>query len=305
MSETRFQVLLNPPGPKSSSAHIVVDRKTGRFLGGFGANFYRPWVFPLYTPTGLTVLQEFAYDHPFHNGIFVGQNPVKVNGRIGNFWAMPPRRSKDDAIFNNVGRMESASEVTMESHDCGVRLTRQCVWRDEDEEPILDEIRTADFRCLDDATVCDVTSKKIAAYGDLEFPQTKFGSIGIRVEPRLLPTLDGVIIADNGRRGQPDIVHEGESDFVAYENQMLCGQGFGVMLSILDEDMCGSWFIRDYGMAMYNPTWTQSIHIPKRESWTVSLRVVAYDDALTEKRVAKWLKGTPRVSFFKTPHTSS
>ena len=290
MPETRFYVLVNPPGSGNSSAHIVADRQTGRFLGGFGANFYRPWVFPLYTPAGLTVLQEFAYDHPFHNGIFAGQHPVKVNGRMGNFWAMPPRRSEEDAIFTGVGRMEASGKLTVEPYDHGLHFTMKCVWCDENEEPMLDEIRKVNFQTLNDATICDVTSQKIAVYGDVEFPQTKYGSIGIRVEPRLLPTLGGVIIADGNRRGQPDIVHEGESDFVAYENQLLGGQRFGVMLSILDEGLRGPWFIRDYGMAMYNPTWIQSIHIPKGQSWTISLRVAAYDGVLTQEQVKKWLK---------------
>jgi len=168
-----------------------------------------------------------------------------VNGRMGNFWAIPPRRSKKDAIFTGVGRMEASGKLTVEPHDYGVHFTMKCVWRDENEEPMLDEMRKVNFQALNDATICDVTSQKIAVYGDVEFPQTKYGSIGIRVEPRLLPTLGGVIIAD-GRRGQPDIVHEGESDFVAYENQLLGGQRFGVMLSILDEGLRGPWLINPY-----------------------------------------------------------
>ena len=36
----------------------------------------QPWVYPLYTPAGHQVLQEFAFDHPFHNGCFVGLHPV-------------------------------------------------------------------------------------------------------------------------------------------------------------------------------------------------------------------------------------
>ena len=35
--------------------YLVTDPATGRCLGGVGANHYRPWVFPLYTPSGLTV----------------------------------------------------------------------------------------------------------------------------------------------------------------------------------------------------------------------------------------------------------
>ena len=64
---SKFEVIIN------AKTHLVVDSNTGICLGGVGANFYRPFVFPFYTPAGHTVVQEFAFDHPFHNGIFVGQ----------------------------------------------------------------------------------------------------------------------------------------------------------------------------------------------------------------------------------------
>ena len=82
---------------------------------------------------------------------------------------------------------------------------------------------------------------------------------------------------------------EGESDFVAYENHLPGHGQFGVMMHILDADIRGPWFIRDYGMALFNPTWTQSISVAEGESWTVSLRVVAYDGELTDERAQAWI----------------
>ena len=73
--------------------------------GGFGAGYYKAWVFPFYTPAGKNVIQAYPFDHPFHNGIFVDANPVFINERQANFWAVPPRRKADDAVFHHVGRM--------------------------------------------------------------------------------------------------------------------------------------------------------------------------------------------------------
>ena len=277
MSDGRYEVKVN------ERTNMVVERATARCLGAVGSNFYDTWVFPLYTPGGLTVVREFPFDHPFHNGFFVGQHPVNVGERVGNFWASPPRRGRDDHIFVNVGRVDAPREPDVEVSNDAVRFTFRNVWRDEHDEPLLDEVRTVTFRAAADATVCDMTSEKIASQGAVEYPQTKFGSIGVRVEPRLLPPLGGTVIADGGRRGNAEVTHEGESDFVAYEHD-----GFGVLLHILDAAR-GPWFIRDYGMAMYNPTWTRSISTPAGESWTVGLRVVAYDGLLTEERAKLWL----------------
>jgi len=299
MSDGRYDVKVN------ERTHMVVDRSTGRYLGAAGANFYDAWVFPLYTPSVRTVVREFPFDHPFHNGFFVGQHPVQVGERVGNFWAHPPTRGWDDHIFVNVGRVDAPKEPEVDVGDDGVRFTFRNVWRDEHDGPLIDEVRTVTFRSAEGATVCDMTSEKVAAYGAVEYPQTKFGSIGVRVEPRLLPPLGGTVIADAGRRGNAEITHEGESDFVAYETAgpvvptQFAKEGkpqpvpkeraFGVLLHILDEGVRGPWFIRDYGMAMYNPTWTGSISTAAGGSWTVGLRVVAYDGELTEERAREWL----------------
>ena len=137
-------------------------------------------------------------------------------------------------------------------------------------------------------TVCDMTSEKIASYGVVTYPQTKFGSIGIRVEPRLLPVMGGIVLGDDGRKGGVEIVHEGESDFVAYQNALTGHGTFGVFMSILNEGIRGPWFIRDYGMALYNPTWTGAVSTPADETWKVSLRVIAYDGELTDAKAGNW-----------------
>lgn len=286
--EQQFELFTNCPGPGNPAAFVVRDRKNGCWIGGAGANFYRPWVFPLYTPSGLTVVQEFAFDHPFHNGVFVGQHPVEVDGRIGNFWAMPPRRSFDDAIWTNVGRMDAESTPSQKLSEEGCTIEFTSVWRDEGEAPLLDERRVVRFHTYEDAHAVDVISIKTAAYGDALFHKSKYGSIGVRVEPRLLPPLEGVVIADRNRRGTAALVDtDRHSEYVAYETAV-AGHTYGILLHVMDPGVTGPWFVRDYGMAMYNPTLNEEISVPKGESWTVSLRVVAYDGPMTEPRAAIW-----------------
>jgi hypothetical protein len=224
-----------------------------RCIAGLGWHWYRPWLYPLYTPSGNQVLQEFPFDHPFHNGCFVAQHPVRCNGREANFWAVPPPREPNDEIFVNVGRVEMLS--------LGFPVMK-CLWRAPDGAPVLDEERSFSFEVRERETVCEVTSRKTASYGDVEFPATKFGGICVRVEPQLLPVAGARII---GR-------HDGPSRFVAYENGRF---GFALL-----GDGTVPWFLRDYGLASYNPTWKATINIPKGESFETRLTLVAYDGAL-------------------------
>jgi hypothetical protein len=225
----------------------------GRCVAGIGAHWYRPWLYPLYTPAGRQVLQEFPFDHPFHNACFVAQNPVRIGERVANFWAVPPRREPADEVFAHVGRVE----VTR----LDLPLMR-CTWRDEQGEPVLDEERRYDFSLRDNAVVCEIASRKTAAYGALEFPATKFGGIAVRVDPRLLPVAGARII---GR-------HEAASPFVAYENE-----AFGLALV---SDGSAPWFVREYGFASFNPTWKRAISLPQGAAWEVRLTLAAYDGAL-------------------------
>lgn len=267
---------------------LVFDSAGGRWLAGVGANYYRPWLFPFYTPRGQIVLREFPFDHPFHNGCFVGQHPVRAGARTANFWAAPPPREARDEIFVDVGRIATDPDVRAEPHGEGMRITLKCIWRDANDQPVLDEIRTFEIALAADATVCDVTSRKLAAYGKIELPATKFGGIGVRIDPRLLPGAGGCIIADEGRRGDASIVHDLLSRFVAYEGAADAASRFG--LCLIGRDRALAWFVRDYGLALLNPTWHQGIELAEGESWEMTLRLVAYDGALDARRVEGWLK---------------
>lgn len=226
----------------------------GTCVAGIGHNYYRPWLYPLYTPAGRPVLQEFPFDHPFHTGCFVAQHPVRCNGGEANFWAMPPQREPNDPIFVHVGRVEVQSFVFP---------VMRCVWRDERGQPVLDEERSFSFSIEENTTVCDIASRKIASYGDVEFPATKFGGIGVRVDPGLLPVAGGRIA---GR-------HDAASEFIAYD-----GLRHGLRLSVTDRSRF-PWFVRDYGLALYNPTWKQPLELKKGEAWEIGLRLAAYDVA--------------------------
>lgn len=266
---------------------LVFDSAGGRCLAGVGANYYRPWLFPLYTPRGQIVLREFPFDHPFHTGCFVAQHPVHAGKRVANFWAAPPPREARDEIFVNVGRIACDPEIRTEPHEEGVRITLKCVWRDPNDEPVLDEVRAFEIALAGDATVCDVTSHKIAAHGPVEFPATKFGGIGARLDPRLLPDAGGSVIADEGRRGDASIAHGRASRFVAFEGTPDGASRFG--LCLIGADRALPWFVRDYGLVLCNPTWQEPIELAAGESCEIRLRLVAYDGALDAGRVEAWL----------------
>ena len=156
----------------------------------------------------------------------------------------------------------------------------------------------------DDATICDVFTTKTAAYGPLEYPSSKHGTIGVRVQPQLLPFMGGEILGGQGptiRRGRADEVASGQPcDFVAYENDTPSLGRYGVCLLVLENtaasDHRGPWFIRDYGMAMFNASMQDAIRTEDGGTWTAGLRVtsVAGTDELMSyypPAVKTWIAG--------------
>ena len=277
--------------------HLVIETGTNRLVAGVGHNAHRAWTFPFNTPRGLNTVQEYSFDHPFHNGLFVGQGNIRQGERMANFWAtLPDWRQTANPAFQHLGQLKYGEPPQMQVEADGAIFTYRTVWNGVDGAPMLDEVRTIRIMAGEDATLCDVTSAKAAAYGPLEFGSTKFGTIGARVQPQLLPLLGGQIIGGKDgelKRGLADEVASGKAcDLVAYENELPALGRFGLCLMIRENTASanrqGPWFIRDYGMAMFNATMTESISLAEGETWTTAVRFAAYDGPLSWDRAQAW-----------------
>ena len=284
-------------GDNDALGNMVMEQATGRLLGGVGHNDLRSWCYPLNTPGGLGVTQEYAFDHSFHNGVFVAQARVVCGGVLSNFWVVHPDwRSPDSHVYNHLGRIRYRQRADITPLGTGFRFTYRSTWEGCDGAPVLDEVRHFDLYAADGVTICDVISRKTAAYGELRFEANKHGSIGVRVQPQLLPPFGGEMVAGAGselQRGLADEVAFGkERDFVAYEAEPAGLGRFGVCLLVLNNtasaSRSGPWFVRDYGMAMFNATMDDDVAVAAGETWEAALRVAAYDGAVSVDRVRSW-----------------
>jgi hypothetical protein len=282
MNASPYEVVKTGLNGTVYKTHLVCDKRRGCVLGAFGSNTQRQWVYPLYTPKGHQVLREYPFDHAPHNGIFVGQRPIRWANRTITIWHYGELHPKRET-----GRVIADDKPTVSMFPQGIRFEASNTWVDFDEHPAVAEQRRVDLYQIDDATICDVWSTQRAAYGRLEYPQSQHGSIGVRVEDRFLPALGGRLLSDHGMGQEAAINHSG-STYVAFESE-LTGMGvLGICVMPLTGAPDGPWYVRDYGMAMLCPTQYQPIIIETHESWTVGLRVIAYDDPLDADRLRSW-----------------
>lgn len=241
----------------------------GRLIGGYNSNDLRSYVFPLYTPAGVLVLQEAPTDHPHHQGIFAG---AELDGRdlwnAGSF-GLPRHRQE------LVGKLADIDATVGEG---GVAFAHEVRWTTLEGSELLRERRTVVLRAAAGATVVEWRSVFGHPEKATRFGQTKELGLGVRVPPHFETRFSGLIRDGDDRRGEAGCFDR-SSPWLSVEGPAGGGARAGVVL-VPTSEPC-PWFTRDYGVHIYNPARHRPTDLRPGEELTWSFRVIAYDGART------------------------
>jgi Methane oxygenase PmoA len=230
---------------------VMVISALGNPVAGIGHNFFRPWLYPLYSPSGRQVLQEYPFDHPFHNGLFIGWHPIKHGGRENNFWATPPQRSDPDPMMNNLGQVRAIESSVIQSSETCIQLTQLLDWVDIDGKKLFNETRTFTLwqpGMLSHAVRMESTLTCLTA-DPIIFEHTKFAGIGVRLDPALTPALGGHFENSSGEVGRASLFHGNY-----FESLSVRSRNDDLELKINPNGFTAPWFVRDYGLVLLNPS---------------------------------------------------
>jgi hypothetical protein len=253
---------------------LAFNEGRGVPVAGIGHHHYRPWLFPLYTPSGQQVLQEFAFDHPFHNGCFMGWSPVRVNGSDHNFWATPPQRTQHDPMMEHLGRQRLEGDIHLAREGAAIVATMSLAWVAQDGTPLMTEERRFTVRA--DATLHQVSveSRLQALDSDIALPVTKFAGLGVRLDVRLTQVAGAVFSGDSGH-GDAGQLHGRASSFIDIEGKH-GSHPFGLRLS---SRRSLKWFVRGYGLVLLNPVTEAPLCLRAGEVLVQDITLSAYDGA--------------------------
>jgi hypothetical protein len=239
----------------------------GRLLGGYSSNELRTYVFPLYTPRGVLVLQEAPADHPHHQGISAG---AELDGNdlwnAGSF-GLPRHRQELAAKLTDIEASVTDRHVAF-GHD--VR------WTTAEGHELLKERRTVRLGAADECTVVEWRSTFSHPQKATRFGQTKESGLGVRVPPHWETRFGGRIRDAQGRLGEAGCFDQ-SSPWLSIEGGAGSEVRAGVVL-VPESEPC-PWFTRDYGVHIYNPARHRAIDLAPGEEMTWSFRVLAYDGA--------------------------
>lgn len=253
---------------------VMAVSPLGNPVAGIGHNYFRPWLYPLYTPSGRQVLQEYPFDHPFHNGLFFGWHPIRHRGREYNFWATPPQRSEPDPMMVNLGQVRTLESFVDHSNEAQIQFVQRTEWVGMDGEKLLQETRTYTI-CQPDMLSHAVKMETFLTCltpDSLVIDQTKFAGLGVRLDPALTPKLGGYFINDAGDTGSAELFH-GKS----FQSLKIRSRNQNLELKISPEGFIGPWFVRDYGLVLLNPTSKGSQTLELGQTISLSVELIASD----------------------------
>lgn len=236
-----------------------------RLIGGYNAVELRSYVFPLYTPAGVLVVQEAPPDHPHHQGIWAG---LEIDGHdlwnAGSFGKARHRQTNPLPL----------AELKPTVDESGVTFAHEIRWETEDGAPLPYEQRSVRVFTADDCTRVDWQSEFSALDQPVTLGQTKEAGVAVRVPPHWETSFGGVIRNAAGAVGEA-ACFDSDSPWLSIEGSAGNGQAAGVVL--LPRSQPCPWFTRDYGCHVYNPLRHGAVHLQTGESFELALTVLAYD----------------------------
>ena len=244
-----------------------------RLLGGYNTNELRSYVFPLYTPTGVLVLQEAPPDHPHHQGILVG---LEVDGH--DLWNAGSRnlpRHRQEALTPLAEMATACSEM-------GVQISHNVRWVTVDGQELLLEQRRVTFSAQEQFTCIHWHSTFSHPGKATHLGQTKESGIGVRVPPHWETLFGGQIRNANGARGERGCFDQ-MSPWLNVEGGAGGDEIAGVVL-IPETEAC-PWFTRDYGLHLYNPARHHPFDVQPNEEVAWAMSVFAYDGRRTVEEI--------------------
>lgn len=245
----------------------------GRLLGGYNTNELRSYVFPLYTPQGVLVLQEAPPDHPHHQGVLVG---LEVDGY--DLWNAGSRhlpRHRQEILT-------PLAEIAAELSEAGVQISHGVRWMTVDGQELLLEQRRVTFSAHEQFTRIHWRSTFSQPSKMTHLGQTKESGIGVRVPPHWETPFGGQIRNANGALGEQGCFDQ-MSPWLNVEGS--AGENAVAGVVIVPETEPCPWFTRDYGLHLYNPARHHPIDLAAGEAVTWAIQVLAYDGRRTVEEI--------------------
>ena len=231
--------------------------------------FFSPMAGPV---SGLPLVTETGRPWPHHRGVFFGLD--RVNN--GNYWQDPLPR----------GQIVSQGPSFTKSTATEVEIADRCLWRQLQNEPIIEDVRKFTIKVLDDRRYILDADIVVKALTDITVQSTNHGLFGVRCSPDLAPTGGGVMESSESVKGEQATFGKPARWIAFYGKRAKLREEIVEGIAVFCPSKAPHprfencpWFTRDYGNISPTPmNWLGNTPfvLPKDEELKLRYRVVAF-----------------------------
>lgn len=269
--------------------------RAGRPILALTAGDLRPYVYPLFTPSGVAVTSEAPADHPHHQSLWIGADHVHalvpasegtVEEYTYNFYLNETFQGRAP------GRVIETAVEFARTGDAAAAIVQALEWRGPREwaapegRTILRERRTWEVRVEPEATLLRVRSRLAPATWSVRLGPTRHAYFNVRVAESMQAAFGGRILDDRG--ALIGATQTPATRWIDYIGPVGGGREAGLALMPLDRPGVGWWFVADWGVATWGPFRREARLLALGETLDLGAVVVAHDGDPGAARLAAW-----------------
>ena len=276
-------------------------RWKGRAITHLTQGVFRPYLFPVFSPSGVSLTTESPVDHPHHNSVTVSADVFFVQfPPLAPWVSTVPEEHTYNFYINYVfqgrapGRLWVTSTESEEIAENHLRVVQGIEWQGPEEWGVLqdsgrrvvaEETRTIDIHTGEVANVIDVRSQLRPTEWDITIGPTRHAYFTIRLHDQLRERNGGNVVDSEGRSGASE-VNGNVADWLDMSGPASHGQKAGITV-IPHASMAGlPWYCSDYGTITIDPFLTEKGLLNRGEELDLGIRILAHDGDAVEAGVA-------------------
>ena len=271
---------------------------------------FRAYLYPVYTPQGVSVTDESPRDHPHHNSVTVGSDHVNcLFPPLLPEWTDRVEMGNYNLYVNETfqgrspGRVVAVSMESDEKSEDHLRVIQKLEWQGPiewaapDRRILAEETRTIDILPGEVANIIDIRSQLRPTEWDLRIGPTRHAYFTIRLAEGLREVDGGLLVNSEGRRGAEQ-VNSRTADWVDGSGPAPHGTNAGIALFQRRSAGNVPWYVFDWGTMNFNPILENSWHIERGNEIENSIRLIVHDGDAQEADIAgiyessqSWVEG--------------
>ena len=288
------------PAGATAGARRTWIKRDGRPIAALSQNAYRAYIYPLFTPSGVSVTAESPIDHPHHNSVTVGADHFdclfvydghRTERGTYNFYVNETFQGRA------TGRIEAVSFNSEDTGDDTLSIVQRLEWQGPvewgapDRRVLAQETRTIDIRSTAECNILDIRSRLEPTEWDVVIGPTRHAYFTVRMADGLRVVDGGTIMDADGRRTVQDI-NANSAVWVDMSATGPHGHKVGVTVVSHPSSLPTGWYAHEWGTAAVNPFLHEERSIRRGDALELGFSVIAHDGPVSRDLIALLIQET-------------